>query len=155
MRKLLGYVAGLALICSFCMGTAQASEQGTKDDAVAMVQKVVAAISADGAEKVYAEINSQENPEYKDRGIYPIVYTFDGKCLVHGANAKLVGRDLSASMDTDGKMYGEERGEKAKTMDSFWVDYKYKNPVTLKIAPKTLYCEKVAETLVCAGVYVH
>ena len=42
--------------------------------------------------------------------------------------------------------------KKQKTMDKFWVNYKYKNPATGKIAPKTLYCEKLDVTLVCAGV---
>lgn len=154
MRKLFGYVAFVALASLLTVGSTQASDLGTKEDAQAMVVKTVAAIKADGAEKTYAVINEQTDPSYKDRGIYPIVYTFDGKCLVHGANKKLVGRDLSGSMDSDGKMYGKERGMKAKTQDKFWVDYKYKNPVTNKIAPKTLYCEKLDATLVCAGAYL-
>ena len=34
-----------------------------------------------------------------------------------------------------------------------WQEYKFTNPVSKKIEPKVMYCEKLAETAVCGGVY--
>ena len=35
----------------------------------------------------------------------------------------------------------------------FWQDYKFTNPVTKKIEPKSAYCEKLDDTAVCGGIY--
>jgi signal transduction histidine kinase len=140
-----------ALTIAFAAG-AQAGEFGTKAEAEALVKKAVAAIKAEGAEKVYGEITAKD-AKYIDRDLYPVVYTIEGKCLSHGANPKLVGKDLIDVQDPDGVYFVKERTEKAKTQDSFWQEYKYKNPVSGKIEPKEAYCEKLESTLVCAGAY--
>lgn len=152
MRSITKYTLAFMLGTVLAAGAATAADVGTRQEAEALVKKTVAAIKADGAEKTYAAITAKD-PKFIDRDLYPIVYDLEGLCLAHGANAKLVGKDLSGTMDTDGKAYGKERSEKAKTMDSFWVEYKYKNPVTNKIEPKEAYCEKVEKTVVCAGAY--
>jgi hypothetical protein len=36
---------------------------------------------------------------------------------------------------------------------SFWQNYKFMNPVTKKVEPKQMYCERLNETAVCGGVY--
>lgn len=55
--------------------------------------------------------------------------------------------------DIDGKEFIRERMELAKAKPTFWQDYKFQNPVTKKIEAKTSYCERQADTVVCAGVY--
>ena len=55
--------------------------------------------------------------------------------------------------DVDGKLYVKERVEMAAKQASFWQDYKFVNPVSKKVEPKEMYCEKVDNTAVCAGVY--
>ena len=53
----------------------------------------------------------------------------------------------------DGKYYVKERTELARKQGEFWQDYKFVNPMTKKIQPKEMYCQRVGETAVCAGVY--
>ena len=49
---------------------------------------------------------------------------------------------------------GEEMVALAKSKPAgFWQDYKFTNPVSKKVEPKTMYCEKLGETAVCGGVY--
>ena len=55
--------------------------------------------------------------------------------------------------DIDGKPFIKERVDMAKTQASFWQDYKFTNPTTKKIEPKTMYCERLDQTVVCGGVY--
>ena len=66
---------------------------------------------------------------------------------------KLVGENLIDMLDIDGKPYVKERVELAKSKGSFWQDYKYTNPATKKIEPKSMYCEKLDDMAVCAGIY--
>ena len=35
----------------------------------------------------------------------------------------------------------------------FWQEYKFTNPVSKKVEPKVMYCERLGETAVCGGVY--
>ena len=124
----------------------------SKDEAVAMVQKAVAAIKSEGAEKAYAEI-SNPSGKFVDRDLYIVVYGLDGVVLAHGANASRVGTNQIDDKDPDGKAFVKERVELAKQQPSFWQSYKFMNPVTKKVEPKQMYCERLGETAVCGGIY--
>lgn len=133
-------------------GPAFAGDKGSKPEAVAMVNKAVAYITANGAAKAYADITNKD-PSFHDRDLYVTVYDSAGKCLAHGNNAKLVGKDLLDAQDADGVYYVKDRVALLKTKTSFWQDYKFSDPVTKKIEPKSTYCEKLNDTAICAGIY--
>jgi len=71
----------------------------------------------------------------------------------HGANPRLVGKNVLDLKDIDGKPYVQERVDLAKSKGTFWQDYKYTNPLTKKMEPKSAYCEKLDDTVVCGGIY--
>ena len=142
-------IPALAFTLAF-VGTAAAG--ASKDEAVAMVKKAVAFIKEQGAEKTYPEITSKD-PNFIDRDLYVVVYQLDGKVLAHGSNPKFVGKDMSDAQDVDGKLYVKERVELAGKQASFLQDYKFVNPVDKKVEPKQMYCEKLENTAVCAGIY--
>jgi cytochrome c len=131
---------------------ASAQERGTAAEAEAMVKKAVAFIKQNGPEKAYAEFSNKKG-QFVDRDLYVMVHSFEGKCLAHGANDKLIGRDMMDVQDSDGKTYMKERMDLAKAKVSFWQDYKFTNPVSKKIEPKAAYCERVDNTTVCSGIY--
>jgi cytochrome c len=134
------------------LASASAADRGTQPEAIAMVKKAVSYIKANGPEKAYVEFTNKAG-SFQDRDLYVFVYDMTGKCLVHGTNPKLAGKDMTDAQDADGVYYVKDRLVLAKTKASFWQDYKYVDPVTKKIAPKTTYCEKLNETLVCTGIY--
>ncbi len=147
-KKLIGAVVAL-----IGMGaTAWGAEFATKDEAVAMVKKAVAAIKADGPEKAYAAFDKKDGG-FTDRDLYVVVYGLDGTVLAHGANAKLIGKNMIDATDVDGKPFVKERVELAAKQPNFWQDYKFVNPVTKKVEPKEMYCERLEQTAVCGGVY--
>jgi len=150
LMKALQYAAVAALLAG--VNVAIAADHGTKDEAMAMVKKAVGFIKDQGADKAYAEI-SNKSGQFVDRDLYVVVYGLDGKVLAHGANSKLIGKDMLDAQDVDGKPYVKERVEMAKAQPTFWQDYKFANPVSKKVEPKEMYCERVAETAVCAGIY--
>jgi cytochrome c len=144
-------VSGMAAMLMFA-GAAAAADGASKDDAVAMVKKAVTFIKEQGPEKAYPEFTGKA-AGFIDRDLYVVVYQLDGKVLAHGSNAKFVGKDMSDAQDVDGKLYVKERVELAAKQASFWQDYKFVNPVSKKVEPKQMYCEKVDNTAVCAGIY--
>ena len=73
--------------------------------------------------------------------------------LAHGANIKLVGKDMTEATDVDGKAYVKERMALAAKQKTFWQDYKFVNPVTKKIEPKEAYCDVEGDAIICSGVY--
>lgn len=143
-------LAGL-LLGSAALG-AHAQAKATAAEATAMVKKGVAFIKANGKEKGYAEITNKKG-QFNDRDLYLLATGLDGTVLAHGANEKMVGKNIMELKDIDGKPYVQERLALAKTKDTFWQDYKFTNPVSKKIEPKTIYCEKLDDAVVCGGIY--
>jgi cytochrome c len=141
-----------AAIGAMTVNLAIGAEFATKDEAQAMVKKAVAFITEQGAEKAYPVFTGKD-PKFVDRDLYVVVYGLDGKVLAHGANAKLVGKEMLDAQDVDGKFYVKERVELAGKQPTFWQDYKFVNPTSKKVEPKQMYCERVNQTAVCAGVY--
>lgn len=148
IRLVTAVLAGTAVLS----GSTFAAEWATKDEAQAMVRKAVAFIKEQGPDKAYAEISNKAG-RFTDRDLYVVVYRLDGKVLAHGANEKLIGKDLSEVQDVDGKFFVKERIELARKQPTFWQDYKFVNPMTKKIEPKQMYCERFEETAVCGGIY--
>jgi cytochrome c len=131
-----------------------AAEGGaTAADATSMVKKGIAFIKANGKDKGYAEISNKATGQFKYQDLYLVVYGLDGSVLAHGANEKMVGKNLIELKDVDGKAFVRERVELAKAKGTFWQDYKFTNPETKKIEPKAMYCERLEETVVCGGIY--
>ena len=124
----------------------------TKDDAIAMVKKTVAAIKADGAEKAYAAINTPGSA-YQSGEVYVVVLGADGTTLAHPVNPKLIGKNMMEVQDVDGKYFTKDMVTRSKTEASFWYDFKFVNPATKKIQVKDMYCEALPPTTICAGVY--
>jgi len=147
----------MAIVATVLAGLASApalaaGEKGTADEAVAMTRKAVAFLAKEGPDAAFAAFTGKD-ARFTDRDLYVIVYSQDGKCLAHGANPKLVGKDLIENQDTDGKFYIRERVEMARAKPSFWQDYKFTNPATKKIEPKSTYCETATDKIVCVGIY--
>ena len=128
------------------------AERATKEEALAMVKKGVAFIKKEGKEKGYAEITNKKG-QFIDRDLYLVVYGIDGVVRAHGANEKMVTKNLMDLKDVDGKPFVKERVELAQSKGTFWQDYKFSDPLTKKIEPKQTYCEKLDDTVVCGGIY--
>ena len=149
IRKILTAVFAVAVSLSSAQA---ASGSATAEEATAMVKKGVAFIKANGKDKGYAEIMNRQG-QFTDRDLYLVVYGMDGSCRAHGANEKMVGKNLIDLKDVDGKAFVKERVELAQAKGTFWQDYKFTNPTSKKIEPKSMYCERVEDMVVCGGIY--
>ena len=131
---------------------AQDKSKGTAKEAEALVHKAIEFYKKNGRDKAFAEINNPKG-QFTDRDLYVVVYGIDGKGLAHGANAKMIGKDLLDMRDVDGKYFVKERVEIAKTKGKGWQDYKFMNPVSKQIEPKSMYVERHEDMIFGAGIY--
>ena len=90
---------------------------------------------------------------FAHKDLYITMYDLNGKCLAHGQNIKMVGKDLIQLKDSDGIFFIKERMEAAKTKGKGWQDYKFTNPLSKAIEQKTTYFEKYQDVVVAGGVY--
>jgi len=129
-----------------------AADQGTADEAFAMVKKGVAFTKANGKAKLLEEVVNNKG-QFVDRDLYLSVWDLKAKVLAHGANPKLVGKDIMELKDADGKYFMKEIVAKAASAGSGWVDYKWVNPVSKEIQAKSAYFEKVDDMIISSGYY--
>lgn len=142
-------------ICSiffFAAGiTAQAQAQ-TEEAAKALVKKAVAHVKEHGIE---AACKDFANPAggFIQGELYIYVQDMQAKMICHATNSRLNGKDLIDLKDADGKQFNKEMVELAKTKGNGWVDYRWVNPVTKQIQPKSSYVERADSLMVGAGIY--
>jgi cytochrome c len=152
MKRLIATMIGVSFFVLIAGNITLAAQFGTVTEAEALVKKAVQLIKSDGKEKAFVEINNPKG-KFVDRDLYIFVYDMSGKCVAHGFNSKMIGKDLIEMKDTDGKFFVKERIEIAKTKGKGWQDYKFTDPITKKIEPKSAYVERVEDLIVGCGTY--
>ena len=145
-------LAGAALCALAMQGQALAADTGTPAQAMAMVKKAGEYLKTHGKEKAFAEF-SNPNGSFRDRDLYIMVYDMNGINLAHGANPKLIGKNLIDLKDAEGTMIVKSLVDTAATKGKGWVDYKWPNPVSKAIEAKSTYVEKHGDVLLGSGVY--
>lgn len=125
---------------------------GSADEAKALIDKGISFYKANGKEKALAEFSNPAG-QFIQGDLYIFIWSSNGVVLAHGANQKLIGKDVSELKDADGKMFVKEGVELAKSKGSGWVDYKWSNPTTKKIEAKSTFVKKVDDIIFCCGIY--
>lgn len=129
-----------------------ASQKGTKEEAVAMVEKAAAFLKANGKDKAFPAFNDTKGAFVK-HDLYIFVLDWKGNIVSHGANNKLIGQPFIDIKDADGKLFFREIIDVAKTKNTGWVDYKWTNPVTKKVEQKSSYVKNAGDYIIVCGVY--
>jgi cytochrome c len=128
------------------------SHAADRDDAKAFVKRAAAYVKYQGKEKAVAEINTPKG--MFDKGeLYVFAYDLQGVMVAHPKNPALIGQNLIAVPDAEGKLFRKEIVEKARSKGSGWVDYVYLNPETNRQEHKTTYFQKIGDIILCCGVY--
>jgi cytochrome c len=143
------FFRSLVFICMLFSFHAYAGDAGTPDEAKAMSLHAADFLRQEGPDKAFPVFNAKGGP-FHDRDLYVMVYDTTGKNVSHGANPALIGRQLIDLKDTDGKLLIQEF---VSITDQRFVDYKWSNPITKKIEPKTTYVVRVGDYLVGVGAY--
>ncbi|MDO8699347.1 MAG: cache domain-containing protein [Rhodoferax sp.] len=144
------FVCVLAVAAAISL-PAQADEARSEKEAEAFVARVVKALNANRPGTL-SEINAGDK-KWVDGELYATINSIDGISLANGMNPKSAGKDISNLTDMNGKEFMKERLELARTKGKLWQEFMWKDPVTKKVQPKQIYCERTGEMIACAGIY--
>jgi len=132
--------------------TAGLAAGGQKEEAVSLVKQGAAYVKSNGPEKAVQEFNNKKGKFVKGE-LYIFAVDMKGITLAHPMNPKLVGKDMSIIKDADGKFFARDFINVATNPGKGWVDYKWTNPTTKKIEPKSSYIERTGDMLIGCGIY--
>lgn len=149
MKKIVTLFTTL-LVVAFTF-TAQAEDK--KATAENLVKAAIAHYKEVGQEKAFADF-AVKGGEYNHGEFYVFIQSAASDEMVfHGANAKLVGRNLMGLKDPTGKEFVKEYANNTKANGSTWTEYQWVHPETKKIAPKEAYTEMHNDLIFGVGYY--
>ncbi len=148
MKKILAVL----LTGIFLLSVTGAALASSAAEATALVDKAIVFYKANGKDKALAEISNKQG-QFVKGDLYVFVWDPKGVILAHGANEKLIGKDMYPIKDTDGKQFVKEAVEMANAKGSGWVDYKWTNPVSKKVEAKSTFAKKVDDLIFACGIY--
>nr|WP_315398470.1 cache domain-containing protein [uncultured Duganella sp.] len=146
MRAMFGIVTLIA-----CLSALPAHAQPCEKDAVALAERGAQFIKTYGKAEMIARIN-RKDPQFYQGALYLAMRDLRGITIAHPTNA-LIGKDFLDVPDADGKAFRHEMVAVARGAGKGWVDYKFRNPATGKVAPKSTYVLRVGDVALEAGVY--
>jgi len=123
-----------------------------KEKAKRWVKGAIAFYKTSGKRIALAEYSNPKGVFVQEE-MYLFVLNSKGTMLAHGVNERFVGEDFRDLKDSDGMNFINEMLDAANIQDSGWVEYKWFNPVSKEVRPKTVYFEKVDDLIICSGVY--
>jgi len=135
------------------MPVAHAQTTGTKEEAKVMLDAAVDHVKKVGPEKAFKDFTA--DAAWKKKDLYVMAYDSNGVCVGHGANEKLIGRNLSDLKDPNGVMVVAELTKLAMSKGEGKVDYAWPHPQTKKLEDKTTFVRKLSnfEGWVGVGIY--
>jgi cytochrome c len=131
------------LLASAVSLSAVAEERGTKEEAKTMADSAVEHVKKVGPEQAFKDFNT-DKAKWTKKDLYVFAFDMKGLCLAHGANEKLVGKNLDELKDQNGKLFVREMATLATGKGVGWVDYEWAHPQTKKVEDKTSYVRKLA-----------
>jgi len=142
------------LTCLSLSTAALAQEHGSKEEAKAMVDAAIEHVKKVGGDQAMKDFTS-DKAKWTKKDLYVFVYDMKGISLAHGANEKLVGKDMSQVKDSNGKPIIVEMIKLTSAGKDGWVDYDWAHPVSKKIEPKSSYVRKMAspDGFIGVGIY--
>jgi cytochrome c len=144
-------VGAVALVIGFTT-LPMAAGAATRDEAKAYSERAAAYIKQVGEDKAFADFTRPDGG-FVNGELYVFCYDRNGVNKAHGGNPAFVGKNLLHIKDPDGKepnglivKMGFEQGQG-------WVDFKWPNPVTKRIEPKSAYVIHTNDVVCGVGYY--
>jgi len=144
-------VLAAAIAVAASSPTNASTDRGSAADATAMLNRAHAHYLAVGREQAMRDFSTRGNG-WQDRDLFIFCLDVSGRALAHGANATLVGRDLSGLRDADGKLYVAELLATGKSGGG-WVDYRWANPPHRHVRQESSHVLEFGDDVCGVGVY--
>ena len=141
----------LALLLAVNEGIA-AGQNGTPEEAKAMLERAIAALKADEASALVAFTAGTGG--FKDRDLYVFCGdALNGMTTAHGGDPARIGQSMRDLKDEAGKPIGEEFYAVATEGEVSVVEYVWPRPGETEPLPKTAYLTKVGNQICGVGYY--
>lgn len=146
----MGRMVTIGLVLTALAGVAAAAPgQGSPEEARALAIQAAALLRDYGPDKAFPLFNTGVAP-WHDRDLFVTVRDSGGRFVAHGDNIALVGLSILDLHDIDGKAFTREA---LAIPDAGWVKYKWRNPATDTVEPRSSYTVRVGDYIVEAGAY--
>ncbi|OQX28127.1 MAG: hypothetical protein BWK80_01590 [Desulfobacteraceae bacterium IS3] len=147
-------IIAVAVVFAFVMaGNVFADEEALKKECVAKCEAAAKLVKEKGLDAAKAEISKKDGP-FVSANTYVYLQKMDGTMEAHPMNAALIGKNMAAVKDVNGKEFFKEFINIAKGAGSGWVDYMWPKPGEEKPSQKNSYVLKVDDNcFVGAGYY--
>ena len=120
--------------------------------AVALVRQGVAHVRAVGKRRACDDFDDP-NGAFVFGEYYISAFDVNGIRVANGSDPASRGENIHDIRDADGKQHVHAIIGKAKARGKGWEDYKWTNPVTKRIEPKSVYFELVDDVIITCGIY--
>ncbi len=124
----------------------------SKDDAKAMVKKVVAYYEKNGRDKTFAEVNKDKG-QFEKGEVYVYIFDTNGLLLAHPKLPSWVGKNFAGLKDADGKLFIKDAITELASKNECWIEYKWSKPDTKKIGLKIGYFYKSGDLIFSCGIW--
>jgi signal transduction histidine kinase len=124
-------VVALVVMASVILSVNGMAEGSIKDECVTLCKDAAKFIIEKGFYPAVAEINNKEG-KFVTKNTYVFMMDLEGHLLAHPFNPQFIGRDITGTKDTNGKLFNQESIEIAKTKGEGWSEYMYPTPEELK-----------------------
>lgn len=131
-----------------------AQERGTKEEAVTLMNSAIDHVKKIGVTKAMDDFTN-DKATWTVKDIYVSAVDWKGNTLAHGFNAKLVGRNVWDIKDNSDVLFIQEIIKVAQTKGEGWVNYKWPDPLTKKLADKSTFVRRIPGTEVCLNVGIY
>lgn len=151
MRKLMLVLA--VLLAAVVGDSVLAAEKPTPEQVRSLTRQAVTLLHDHDVEQARRAFHT-EGP-FRFGEIYVNVIDGNGTWLIYPPNPKHEGKSVLNVRDADGKMLVQEIVRVARQQGEGWVEYRWLNPVTNRIEPKTSYVKQVPDKdmVVYVGMY--
>jgi hypothetical protein len=128
------------------------SQAATPEEAKALSERAAGYMKQAGEEKAFADFTRPDGG-FVQGELYVFCYDHDGVNKAHGGNPSFVGKNLLHIKDPDGKEPNAEIVKVGFEQGQGWVDFKWPNPATKKIQPKSAYVIHTSDVVCGVGYY--
>jgi cytochrome c len=146
------FIAGVTVAAALLAVPAWADDVGTAEEAKVLLTKALDHIAKAGAAVAYKDFTDTKGA-FVDRDLYVFCLDAGGNMTAHGGNPAMLGKNLKAVKDSDGKEFVAEMLKIGAESGTGSVDYKWSNPTTKKIEAKSSFITKVADGVCGVGIY--
>ena len=120
--------------------------------AVKQVKDAVKHVQARGAKAACDDFNDKTGRFGGEDYVFALDMT--GVRRAYAPDPSVVGRNDIEAPDADGKPFGREILRIASTQGIGWCDFKFLNPKSGRIEPKSVYIERVGDLILGCGIYL-